>query len=55
MNLKVDQDKIDALLKKPGLYPAFHMNKKCWVSVILDDTLSDTMLQAMVSESYERI
>ncbi len=55
INAKVDKDQINALLAQDGIYPAFHMNKKCWVSIILDDTLSDTDIQRMVGESYESL
>ena len=24
-----------------GCYPAYHMNKKYWISIVLDDTLAD--------------
>ena len=47
INVKVDKDQINALLAQDGIYPAFHMNKKCWVSIILDDTLADTVIQRM--------
>lgn len=52
--LKVDQDQTDALLKN-GAISCFSYEQKGWVSVILEDMLTDTMLQAIVSESFERI
>lgn len=55
INVKVDKDKINALLAQDGIYPAFHMNKKYWVSIILDNTLADTDIQRMVGESYESL
>ena len=55
INVKVDKEQINALLAQDGIYPAFHMNKKCWVSIILDDTLADTGIQRMVGESYESL
>ena len=55
INVKVDKDQISALLAQDGIYPAFHMNKKCWVSIILDDTLADTDIQRMVGESHESL
>ena len=39
VNLKHDQ--VADLLSHKGVYPAFHMNKRYWISVVLDDTLSD--------------
>ena len=47
MNLKTEQQyDID------GIYPAFHMNHKHWISLILDDTLSDALIMELVSKSY---
>lgn len=39
VNLKHDQ--VADLLSKRGIYPAFHMNKRYWISLTLDDSLSD--------------
>ena len=39
VNLKHDQ--VADLLSKKGIYPAFHMNKRYWLSLALDDSLSD--------------
>ncbi len=55
INVKVSKDRIDALLAGKGIYPAFHMNKKCWVSIIFDDTLPDADIRRMVGESYESL
>lgn len=47
MNLKTEEQyDID------GIYPAFHMNHKHWISLILDDTLSDSLIMELVSKSY---
>ena len=35
-----------------GIFPAYHMNHKSWISVCLDDTLSDSMILDLVSNSY---
>ena len=55
INVKVDKDQINTLLSRGGIYPAFHMNKKCWVSIIFDETLADTDIRRMVDESYESL
>ena len=36
--LNVKNNQVANLLKKAGIYPAFHMNKKFWLSLPLDDT-----------------
>lgn len=52
INVKLD-DRTPDYLKKEGIYPAYHMNKKNWVSIILDDTLSDEELMELIMISYE--
>lgn len=55
INLKVDKNKIKSLIKKDGIYPAYHMNKSNWVSVVLDDTLSDVDIILMINDSYDLV
>ena len=39
-------------LENKGIYPAYHMNKKYWISIILDDSLSDQTIMDLVDISY---
>ena len=55
INVKVDQGGIKDFLAQTGIYEAFHMNKKCWVSIILDDTLPDDEIQRMIDDSTRNI
>lgn len=55
INVKVGKEQINTLLARKGIYPAFHMNKKCWVSIIFDETLADTDIRRMVDKSYENL
>ena len=50
VNLK--QDQVSDLLVKKGIYPAFHMNKRYWISVTLDDTLSDEGILELMEKSW---
>ena len=50
VNLKHDQ--VSDLLSQKGIYPAFHMNKRYWISVPLDDSLSDEELLELVEKSW---
>ena len=38
---------------KAGILPAFHMNKKTWISVIADDTCSDERIMDLVRMSWQ--
>ena len=50
VNLKHDQ--VADLLSQKGIYPAVHMNKRYWISVVLDDTLSDEMVLELIEKSW---
>ncbi len=53
INIKLDE-KTDELLNKNGIYKAFHMNKKNWVSIILDDTLIDDEIMELIDISVSK-
>lgn len=53
MNLKIDPDDSDWLTQKEGIYPAYHMNHRNWISVRLDETLPDETVMHLVRMSYE--
>ena len=50
VNLKHDQ--VADLLSQNGIYPAFHMNKRYWISLPLDDTLSDERVLELFERSW---
>ena len=52
MNLKAEPDGIPELWKTDGVYPAYHMNRKYWISVALDDRLSDDAALALIEKSF---
>lgn len=52
INLKADENRTAALHKIRGIYPAFHMNHRKWISVTLDDTLDDRDVMDLVDESF---
>ena len=52
INVKLNEEKIKKLLKQKGFYQAYHMNKKNWISIILDNTLSDDEIMTYIEESH---
>ena len=50
VNLKHDQ--VADLLSQMGIYPAFHMNKRYWISIPLDDTLTDEKVLELFERSW---
>lgn len=51
LNVKTNQ--AADLTHEKGIYPAFHMNKKYWVSIPLDNTLADEELFSLVDRSWQ--
>lgn len=54
INLKLANDNNGYELEE-GFYPAYHMNKKYWASIILDDTLSDEKVMELIDISYNLV
>ncbi len=52
MNLKTDPAQLESLTAQPGIYPAYHMNHKMWLTVRLDGTLTDERVLELVDASY---
>ena len=52
MNVKLPPEKINKLLEKEGYYKAYHMNKKHWITFILDDSLEDDEIMNLIEISY---
>lgn len=52
VNVKLDEAEITDLLKQQGFYPAYHMNKKNWITITLDETLSDEAILSLTDKSY---
>lgn len=50
VNIKHDQ--VADLLSKKGIYPAFHMNKRYWLSMTLDDSLQDEEVIELIEKSW---
>ena len=52
INIKLEPDEIEDLLKQDGFYPAYHMNKKSWITIILNDTIADEKIMSLIDKSY---
>lgn len=53
LNIKLNEDKIKYLLDRKGFYKAYHMNKKNWITIILDNTLKDKEIMSYIEESHK--
>ena len=52
VNLKLPTEMFGSFGASDGVYPAYHMNKLHWVSVLLPDA-SDDVVQFLVNVSFE--
>ncbi len=52
INVKLSRDKVTSLLNEEGFYKAYHMNKEDWISILLNDTVSDDVICKLIDESY---
>lgn len=52
INLKIHPEDGQAMRALSGVYPAYHMNRYHWVSIILDDSLTDSDILEMIETSY---
>jgi predicted DNA-binding protein (MmcQ/YjbR family) len=56
VNLKVDPEAGAELREQyPSVQPGYHMNKKHWITVIMDGSISDKNLCHWVDNSYELV
>ena len=53
LNIKCDPILIGSLRGKPGIKPAYHMNKDQWITVLLDDSAEREDITALLSMSYK--
>ena len=52
INLKTVPEEREALYKETGIFPAYHMNHTHWISVTLDDSLTDNRVMQLVDTSF---
>ena len=52
INVKIDPQQGEEIRKHPNIYPAYHMNHKTWISIVLDDGLSDDEVMTFIEASF---
>ena len=56
MNLKCNPEEALELRERfPSVLPGYHMNKKYWNTVIIDGSISDSMLKVWIENSYRLV
>lgn len=56
LNIKCDPDEAIKLREHyDSVMPGYHMNKKLWNTIMLDDTISDKLICDWIDDSYDLI
>jgi predicted DNA-binding protein (MmcQ/YjbR family) len=56
MNLKCDPERaLDLRDRHEGIIPGYHMNKKHWNTLVLDQTLSADLIRELIDHSYSLV
>lgn len=55
LDIKVEEKQVETLIKKNGFYQGYHMNKKNWITIILDNTVPDSEIFQLIDESYHLV
>jgi predicted DNA-binding protein (MmcQ/YjbR family) len=56
MNIKNTPEKVLELLGQfPDVLPGYHMNKKYWVTVVINGSITDNLLKEWIDESYNLV
>ena len=55
LNVKISPEEKETLLPKEGVFEAYHMNKKHWISIALNVCKDEAFIQECVENSYKCI
>lgn len=53
LNVKCSPMMLGSLLCEKGFFPAYHMNKKSWISILLDESVADETIFFLLELSYD--
>ena len=53
LNVKLPPEEVIEITSKPHFYEAYHINKKYWISIILDNSVSDKKIMELIETSCQ--
>lgn len=53
LNIKNKPEIIEKLIDNKTYFPAYHMNKKHWVTILLDNNIDIELIKMLIDDSYE--
>ena len=55
LNLKYPTDNISDIIDNQNIFPAYHMNKKHWISIVLDKNIKMETIKKLIDISYSLV
>lgn len=55
LNVKLNPELIESLIDKKHFFPAYHMNKKYWISIVLDSDVDLDLVKRLIDESFKLV
>ena len=55
LNVKYPADKILEIIDNKNIFPAYHMNKKHWISIVLDKNIKMETIKELIDISYSLV
>ncbi len=52
MDIKCEPEMIGSLRMTKGIFAGYHMNKRNWITVLLDDSIDESMIYSLLDMSY---
>lgn len=52
LDLRANSEDIERLIDNKTFFPAYHMNKKSWITISLNDIKDETILYELIDKSY---
>jgi len=55
LNVKLNPNLIENLIDKKHFFPAYHMNKKYWITILLDSDTDLNLVKSLIDESFKLV
>ena len=55
LNVKLNPELIESLIDKKHFFPAYHMNKKYWITILLDSDMDLDLIKSLIDESFKLV
>ena len=52
LGLKLTPEHVEKIVQKPNFYNGYHLNKKHWITIILDESVPDKKIMELLEESH---